>query len=88
MENGSKAIAPEPPALEPALPALRRRYPEADDEEFILRHAFPEALVEAMLAEPPDETDYSRADRTLVSLIEAFARHSAHSDPKRPLIPI
>ncbi len=76
VENGSKAIAAEPPALEPALPALRRRYPEADDEELMLRHAFPEAVVEAMLAEPPDETDYSRAARPHMSLIEAFARHS------------
>lgn len=50
VENGPRSVALEPPEREPALPALRARYPGADGEELMLRHSFPEAEVDAMYA--------------------------------------
>jgi len=50
VENGSKSIALDVPERKAALPALRKRYPNADDEELMLRHSFPEAEVDAMYA--------------------------------------
>lgn len=49
VSRGSAAIAGHPPALEPALPQLRRKYPAASDEERLLRHAFPAAAVDRVL---------------------------------------
>jgi len=50
VENGPRSVALQPPVREPALPALRKRYLDADDEELMLRHSFPEAEVNAMYA--------------------------------------
>lgn len=71
VENGSKNIALTPPAPEPALPALRKRYPGADDEELLLWHSFPEEVVRKMFAATPDTTDY--AGGALLHLIEEVA---------------
>jgi oxaloacetate decarboxylase alpha subunit len=39
----------------PALPGLRAQYPEAADEELVLRYLFPAGLVDAVMAKPrPD----------------------------------
>lgn len=40
VANGSRKIALKPAPLEPALPALRRAYPSADDDELLLRYMF------------------------------------------------
>ena len=72
VENGSKAIALTPPTPEPALPALRERYPEASDEELLLWHSFPEELVTNMFAATPDETDYG--ENTFLHLVEEIAK--------------
>jgi oxaloacetate decarboxylase alpha subunit len=58
MENGSKAIAHEPPVPEPGVPALRKRYPNMSDEERLLRHAYAGTQVDEMLAAGPIRTDY------------------------------
>jgi oxaloacetate decarboxylase alpha subunit len=73
VERGSRAVALEPPVREPALPALRKRYPDADGEELMLRHSFPEAEVAAMRTTPPDETDYSLAGKPFIHLIRELA---------------
>ena len=41
VENGSPTVALTPPDLEPALDGLRKRYPNASDDERLLRHSFP-----------------------------------------------
>ena len=76
MENGSKAIATEPAPPEPALPGLRKRYPRADDEELMLRNAFPEAAVEAMLAAAVDEAAWSAAAEPFLAVIDEIARQA------------
>lgn len=53
IQGGSSAIANRPPELQPALPGLRRKYPNASDEERMLRHAFPQAAVDRALAGHP-----------------------------------
>jgi len=52
VENGSRGIAPEPPVLAPALPALKRQYPHADGDELLLRRAFAPHLLENHTPEP------------------------------------
>jgi hypothetical protein len=44
--------------MEPALPALRKRFPHASDEERFLRYMIPESAVEDMLRE-----EKARAER-------------------------
>src|SRR5664280_1107143 len=58
VENGSKTIPlhPEPPA--PALNDLRRNYPNASDEERLLRFMFAGSQVDDMLAAGPTVTRY------------------------------
>ena len=51
VENGSPAIAPAPP--EPALDALKRRYPAAGEDELLLRHSFPAHVLDDRTPEPP-----------------------------------
>lgn len=72
VENGSKAIALTPPTPEPALPALRRRFPEASDEDLLLWHSFPEELVANMFSATPDATDYT--EDAVLHLVEEIAK--------------
>lgn len=77
VENGSKSIAITPPKPEPALPGLRKRYPDADDEELLLWHSFPEEIVKNMFAAKPDTTDY--AGGALLHLVEEIAKRPSLS---------
>ena len=72
VENGSKAIALTPPAPGPALPDLRKRHPDADDEELLLWHSFPEEVVANMFAATPDTADYTVG--ALTHLVEEVAK--------------
>lgn len=69
MENGSKDIDPDPEPLPPAVPGLRQRYPNANDEERLLRFMYAGGQVDDMLAAGPMQTDYS-FDTPLVRLIK------------------
>lgn len=73
VENGSKKIALQRPAPEPALPGLRRQFPDADDELLMLYHSFPDELVDGMRMAPRDETDFSLLETPVVRLIQALA---------------
>jgi len=53
IANGSQDIALVPPEIPPALPALRAKYPDASDEERLLRYAFPGSQIDDMLAAGP-----------------------------------
>jgi oxaloacetate decarboxylase alpha subunit len=59
VANGSSAIALEPSPLEPALPGLRAKYPDADDDERLLRFMFPGTEVDAMRAVDPGHGENS-----------------------------
>lgn len=73
VENGSRAIALKPDPPEPALPRLRKQYPNAMDEERMMRAMFPGNQVDAMLAAGPIRTDYS-IKTPLVRLLDELAK--------------
>ena len=73
VENGSRAIAIERPKPEPALPGLRKTYPDADDEELLLRHSFPAAAVDAVLNGTGTSRDFSQLGTPLVELVRSLA---------------
>jgi oxaloacetate decarboxylase (Na+ extruding) subunit alpha len=58
VENGSKAIGLKPEATPPAVEGLRRKYPNASDEERLLRFMFAGGQVDDMLATGPMKTTY------------------------------
>ena len=53
VENGSPTIALTPTELEPALDGLKRQYPNASDDERLLRHSFPAHVLDDRTPEPP-----------------------------------
>ena len=79
VDNGSPDVALEPPVPEPALPGLRRRFPNADDDELLLRHAFPDNLVDGLDGALTDTTTYANADNPLLFMIRQIADRPARS---------
>jgi len=77
MQNGSQSIPPKPPAPEPGVPALRKKYPNMSDEERLLRHAYAGTQVDDMFAAGPIKTEYS-FEQPLVRLLEEILKR-----PKR-----
>lgn len=73
LQNGSPKIADKRPEETPVLPGLRAHYPDADDEEIMLRRSFPKQLVEAMMSAEPDRTDYSDLDKPVLRLMREVA---------------
>ncbi len=59
VANGSQAIPIRPEPLAPAVPTLRRMYPDASDDERLLHFMFPGKEVEEMIAAGPIKTEYS-----------------------------
>ena len=70
VENGSPTIALSPPELEPAVDALRRQYPNASDDERMLRYAFPAHVLDDTAPEPPRRA--AGAFNGIGRLVEAF----------------
>lgn len=60
VENGSKVVPLEFQPPPPGVPGMRKQWPDASDEERLLRFMFaPADHVEQMLAAPPTQTDYA-----------------------------
>jgi len=74
VSNGSQYIAREPRRPEPALPALLKKFPRADDDELLLRHSFDSAMVDAMLAHRPDYDAYKVAKKPILHLLKEIAQ--------------
>lgn len=73
VANGSRAIAATPTAPSLDLAELRRRFPDASDEERLLRNILPGGHVEAMLAARTVPTPYAFTtplERLLAGLAE------------------
>lgn len=77
-ENGSPHITEKPEPLPPGVPALRRRYPHASDEERLLRCMFAGSQVDDMIAAGPTKTAYT-IEKPVVALIRALAKRPKHS---------
>lgn len=73
VEMGSKRIAekPEPPA--PAVPQLRKKYPNAGDDERLLRFMFAGSQVDEMLAAGPTDLECS-VEHPVIKLLEALVK--------------
>jgi oxaloacetate decarboxylase alpha subunit len=73
VHNGSPGIALMPQPPEPGVPALRRKYPRATDEERLLRYMYAGSQVDDMLAAGPACTEYT-FEKPLVRLLRELAR--------------
>lgn len=73
VANGSPRIALTPPPLEPAVPAIRRKYPNLADEERLLRSLYAGSQVDDMLAAGPMRTEYY-FEKPLVRLLKELAK--------------
>lgn len=73
VANGSPAIALKPQPLPPAVAKLRRQYPEASDDERILRFMFAGQQVDDMLAAGPMKTEYV-FEKPLVRLVRELSQ--------------
>jgi oxaloacetate decarboxylase (Na+ extruding) subunit alpha len=68
VENGSRDIALKPRPIAPAVDALRRQYPAADDDERLLRYMLAGTQVDEMLAAKAGGGQYS-ATSSVVDLV-------------------
>ena len=73
VANGSQSIAIKPPALEPGVPALRKKYPNMSDEERLLRYSYAGTQVDDMFAAGPIKTEY-RYDMPLAILLKEIGK--------------
>jgi oxaloacetate decarboxylase (Na+ extruding) subunit alpha len=73
IENGSNRIALNPVTPEPAVEALRKRYPSASDDERLLRFQIPGPHVDNMLAAGPMRTTYP-FECSALKLIEKLSK--------------
>jgi oxaloacetate decarboxylase alpha subunit len=69
-ERGPSSIPLTPPALEPIVPTLRKRYPSADDDEILLHHFFEAGLVDRALKNKPDLDAFMSVETPLAQLIK------------------
>jgi oxaloacetate decarboxylase alpha subunit len=72
VENGSPKIDLEPQPLAPAVAKLRKQYPQASDDERILRFMFAGQQVDDMLAAGAMKTEYT-FEAPLVTLVRELA---------------
>jgi oxaloacetate decarboxylase (Na+ extruding) subunit alpha len=72
VANGSSSIAMKPDPLAPAVAALRKRYPDADDDERVLRFMYAGTQVDDMLAAGPMKLDY-QFEAPLTRLVRGLA---------------
>jgi oxaloacetate decarboxylase alpha subunit len=73
VANGSARIPLTPAPLEPAVAAMRRKYPNMPDEERLLRHLYAGTQVDDMLAAGPMKTALS-VETPLLRLIDELAK--------------
>ena len=73
LANGSQSIPSTPIPPEPAVPALRRKYPNMSDEERLLRYSYAGTQVDEMLAAGRMQTEY-RFGNPVSRLIQEIAK--------------
>jgi oxaloacetate decarboxylase alpha subunit len=73
VENGSPKIALQPQPLAPAVDRLRKQYPDASDDERILRFMFAGQQFDEMLAAGAMKTEYI-FEKPLVKLVRELVR--------------
>lgn len=73
INNGSKGIALHPHAPEPGVPTLRKKYPDASDDERLLRYMFAGSQVDDMLAAGAMKAEYS-FEQPIVRLLKDLSK--------------
>ena len=73
VSNGASHISLTPRPMDPALPGLRRAYPNADDDERLLRYIFPGDEVDKMKAAGPLRVEVPSGS-PVARLLEALAQ--------------
>ena len=73
IANGSPQISAKPQPLAPAVAALRKQYPNADDDERLLRFMYAGTQVDDMLAAGAMNLDY-RFESPLTSLVRGLTQ--------------
>jgi len=76
ISNGSPNIPLVPQPLEPALPALRKKYPNLEDEERLLRYMYPGSQVDDMIGAGPMCTDY-QFEKPIIQLLRELSARPA-----------
>jgi oxaloacetate decarboxylase alpha subunit len=78
IENGSDRISSVPPELLPAVSDLRKQYPDADDDERLLRYLFQGTQVDAMVEAGSIDVDSFSLDRygSVVDILENLLRNT------------
>ncbi len=76
VENGSQKVPLRPQPLGPGVAELRKAYPNADDDERLLRYMFPGNEVDSMLAEGALKVSVP-ASSPMARLVEALAERPA-----------
>jgi len=79
MENGSPSISANPQPLDPAVPGLRKRYPNMSDDERLLRFMFAGGQVDDMRTAGPMKTEYSAQTPVVRLLRELSSRRNVSS---------
>ncbi len=77
MENGPRSVAETPQPLDPIVPALRARYPQADDDELLMRYMAGDERYEGL--NPTLVPDEFSADTPLVKLVERLSKRANKS---------
>jgi len=72
VANGSPRVALKPTSPAPAVAKLRKQYPNASDDERILRFMFAGSQVDDMIAAGPMRTEYA-FEKPLVRLMRGLA---------------
>jgi oxaloacetate decarboxylase alpha subunit len=72
IANGSKDVALTPPALEPVVPGLRKRYPNIGDDELLLRYMYGDEKIDAL--QPTASDDSFSCQHEVVDLVAGLAR--------------
>ena len=70
VERGPKNLPLEPPELEPVVPTLRKQYPNASDDERILRYFFDKSLVDTAMAYSIDPDEFSGVRNPVLHLLK------------------
>ena len=68
-ENGPRSVSESVPERRPVVASLRKLYPDATDDELILRHAFKGPEVDEMTTSRPDYGAYALLETPLVRLV-------------------
>ena len=78
IENGSDRVNSVPPELIPIVADLRKQYPNADDDERLLRYIFQGTQVDAMIEAGPIDVDSFSINKygSVIDIIENLVRNT------------